>query len=239
MPLPIIGILAELERERKSFLPLGYERCVREAGGVPVIVPMQEGDRAVGRVLDPLQGLVLPGGYDINPSRYGEEAWWSGTLMPARKEDFDFRVLAAAVERRMPLLAICLGAQELNVALGGSLIQDLGTQFPGAMRHRRRRREDDHARHTVTLLAGSRLRRIIGREQIEITTSHHQAVNYPGVGLRVAAVADDGVVEAVEGDGHPFLIGVQWHPEMRPEDESTKRLFRALVRAGESFPRGR
>lgn len=238
MPYPLLGVLAELEKRKRWFLPLGYERCIREAGGVPIIIPVQANDGAIERALGGLEGLVFPGGYDINPARYGEEAWWSGTVMPRGKEDFDFRILRAAVERRMPVLAICLGCQELNVALGGSLIQDLATQVPGALRYRRKRGEREPVRHPVQLFPGSRLRRIMGRERIEISTSHHQAVKYPGTGLRVAAVADDGVVEALEGESFPFLIGVQWHPEMTPEDESTRRLFRALVRAAEGFPAG-
>lgn len=218
---PLIGI-ASLSSD-------SYARAVREAGGVPVTLPNADG--AVAQVdfyLALLDGLLLPGGDDIPPSEFGEQPHESVTLLDDDRFRFERALSRAWIERTdKPLLGICLGSQWINVASGGSLVQDIPSEF-GGVDHRDRE-------HVVELTEGTRLAAILGAPRVEVNSYHHQAVDGDDVapGLRVAARCPDGVVEATETtDPDRFLIGVQWHPERMTEtDERQRRLLRAFVDA--------
>lgn len=203
-----------------------YVKAVREAGGIPVILPNHEIDPAlVAAYLERLDGLLLPGGADIPPSEYGEEPHESVEILDDKRFHFEKALGKAWIEKsKKPLLGICLGSQWINVLHGGSLVQDIPTEVGGNHRG---------TTHAVTLEPGSKLQGIYGEATFEVNSWHHQSVDTLGKGLRIVARGADGVIEATESiDPDRFLIGVQWHPEkMMPGDVRQTRLLRAFIKA--------
>jgi putative glutamine amidotransferase len=191
---------------------------------------MAEGNEqeAARELLDSVDCLVLRGGADINPARYGERPDPSLSLISTRRERFDFALVKEAMRRKMPLLGICLGAQELNVVADGDLVQDIPSEIEGFMDHR-----SDHSVQSVpeTLFA-----EIYG-ESVQVHSNHHQSPDKAGVGLRVSARAADGVVEAIEAvnrETYPFLLGVQFHPEHQI-NTAHDALFQRFARACQEY----
>jgi putative glutamine amidotransferase len=230
---PVIGLTTYLQRAQTgvwdvnaSFLPAIYIEGVTLAGGIATLLPPQPVDDAVAeRLLDGLDGLVITGGRDVDPTRYGQ-APHATTDQPAIERDaLEFALLRGALARRLPVLGICRGAQVLNVALGGTLQQHL----PDVVGHTRH--QAGNAVFTTTsvrTVAGTRLAALIG-ETSEAQCYHHQAIDRLADGLVVAAQdAADGVIEAVERPGEDFVLAVQWHPEERLDD---LRLFAGVVAA--------
>ena len=232
---PLIGLSAYCERARwrawdmdAVLLPRRYADSVAAAGGIPVLLPPVPGiEEALGR----LDGLLLSGGGDIDPARYGAEAAPQTSTISESRDTAEFALVEAAMARQLPVLGICRGLQVINVARGGTLHQHL----PDVVGH------DGHSpvpgafgAHAVRVGPGSRLGQILGAEaaDVELTTPthHHQAVDKLGSGLTATAWTQDGTIEAFEpedtGSG-PFLVAVQWHPEAGDDP----RLFRALVAA--------
>jgi putative glutamine amidotransferase len=235
---PVIGISSYLEPARWSFwdraaalVPRSYVDGVAHAGGVPVLLPPLEADGPSTSVVSDgaaaavraLDGLVLSGGADVDPARYGEQRQPRTVTSPER-DGWEFALLCAALELGTPVLAICRGMQLLNVACGGTLHQHL----PDAVGHDGHRPAlGEYGRSSVRIAPASRLAGILGTE-IEVSCHHHQAVRRLGDGLVLAAWTSDETVEAIEHPAHDFVLGVQWHPE---EDQADRRLFEALVRA--------
>lgn len=213
---PLIGIPLCLDdrgrwREGREYhyLDAAYARAVERAGGAPVYLPIQADPQVRIRELD---GLLVPGGDDLPPPRpYPADVAFDPA--PAAQLDFDRRLLGAALDRGIPVLAICYGMQLLALHRGGSLHYDIATDVPGAGNHRLR---EDDGRHAVRLEPGTRLASALGRNAAPVNSLHHQAVSDPGAGLRVSARAEDGLIEAIECEGSRFVIGVQWHPEKLP-----------------------
>jgi putative glutamine amidotransferase len=212
-----------------ALIPLAYVRSVERAGGRPLLVPPSYD--SVAETLDVLDGIVFSGGSDIDPNTYGEEPHpETGDLRPER-DDAELGLMRAALERDMPMLAICRGSQLLNVARGGDLVQHL----PEAVG------DDKHkvtpglfAVHDVAVDPGSRLGSLIGTAA-RVESHHHQGIGRLGEGLEVVAYADDGTPEAVEDRDRLFTVGVLWHPE---EGEDL-RLFEALVEQAKTYRDGR
>jgi putative glutamine amidotransferase len=201
-----------------------YADRISAAGGVPVLVPVQP-TGPLGSLLAVLDGLLFTGGGDVDPHRYGDEpAAETGGVDPDRDRTEAF-LLEQAAERGLPVLAVCRGTQILNVSRRGSLVQHLPqvTAEPHLVIERR-----TEAVHRVEVAPGSLLRRIVGRDQLETNSLHHQAVERMGEGLVAVAWAEDGTVEAVEDPGRTVL-GVQWHPEQMPDRPEQVGLFRWLV----------
>lgn len=217
---PLIGI-ASLTSEN-------YVRAVRESGGIPVVLPNVDGNLAmVPEYLEMLDGLLMPGGADIPPEEYGETAHESVELLDEDRFRFEKEMIRSWIGKTdKPLLGICLGSQWINVASGGSLVQDIPSEIGGNHRD---------TSHPVKIEPDSRLGKIFGESEIEVNSLHHQAVDPKGLGkgLRIAATAPDGVVEATEStDPDRFLIGVQWHPEkLMPENTTQAKLIKAFVEA--------
>jgi putative glutamine amidotransferase len=234
---PVIGLTGYEEQVRWGvwdvpgvLLPSTYVRAVMAAGGGPVLLPPVP--EAVEAVLPRLDGLVLSGGPDIDPGRYGAAPLASTAEPRVDRDAAELRLAEAATAAGLPVLGICRGLQLLNVARGGTLHQHLpdvvGTDHhaPAA---------GVYGRHPVTISGGSRLAETLGCSQTEVSSYHHQAVDVLGSGLTVTAVAPDGVVEAVEDPSLPFCVAVQWHPEVgHPEAGGDLALFRALVAASRS-----
>jgi len=226
---PVIGITTYGRDERGRYtLPGEYVAAVERAGGVPLLIPPSPAHAQ--RYLELVDGLVLAGGGDLDPAHYGDAAHETLYGIDARRDELEIALARRIVERCQPALAICRGLQVLNVALGGSLIQHLPAAVGEDVLHRALPREPTP--HAVRLAAGSRLAAIIGATDFAPMSWHHQAIRALAPGLEAVAHAPDGTIEAVELAAHPWLIAVQWHPELTAQrDPAQQRLFDALVKA--------
>jgi putative glutamine amidotransferase len=221
-------------------LNVQYVAAVEEPGGTALLLTPGHSPESIRRLVGMAQGLVLTGGEDVDPARYGQEPHPElGTVNPPRDE-VEFAALEEALARRMPVLAICRGCQVLNVGMGGTLFQDLPSQRPGRIHHEQSA-PWNHRWHHATVQAESGLRHIFGTDELFINSFHHQAVDALAPGLEATVVSEDGVVEGVEARDYPWVYGVQWHPE-RGEAESPgdqrdpdRRLFWALVQAAREY----
>jgi putative glutamine amidotransferase len=229
---PIIGITCYEEeavwgnwRTVAAILPVSYVRSIERAGGIPVLVPPQQvSAEEAARLVERLDGLVMAGGNDVEPSRYGHEAHETTVVAGGERDALELSTVQAAIDHELPTLAICRGLQVLNVARGGTLVQHL----PDVVGHERHSpTPGSFGVHQVRVEPGTKLSTLVAWDEAAVPTHHHQGIGELGKGLRPAAFADDGVVEAVEDAGLPFLVGVQWHPEAG-EDPA---LFEALVAA--------
>jgi len=231
---PLIGITMrhELETER-FYLARQYGEAVEAAGGSPVHLSLIPRALYVESVVGRLDGVLLPGSAsDVDPARYGREPHQRlGSVHPLRDET-EALVLEAAERRGLPLLAVCYGMQAWNVARGGTLIQDIASELPAAVKHEQGAPRERPS-HRVRLQAESLVAGLAGRESLLVNSHHHQALELLGEGLRVTAWAADGLVEAVEDVRQErWAVGVQWHPELGWErDDFSRALFEAFVAA--------
>jgi putative glutamine amidotransferase len=226
-PKPVIGIAPRIDMNLRKREVIGnyrtYIRAVERAGALPVILH-PEPKRAKDYALC-CDGLLLTGGGDIHPRFFGARIGKGKLrLSPTERTVFELSLIRPFLKERKPILAICLGAQTLNVALGGTLIQDLPTECPEVRDHTK-------GMHDVAVKNGSLLAEILGKTKARVNSHHHQAISRPGNGIRVVAKSSDGVIEAVEVKGFPFVLGVQWHPETSMDRIESKRIFKAFVRA--------
>lgn len=232
MTRPLIGItLGDGSRPGYPGLRDDYLRSVEQAGAVPVaLAPVRPQDAPL--LLDRLDGIVLSGGGDVDPTLYGRPAHPRLGKVNRRRDDFELALVRAALARDVPLLAICRGQQVLNVATGGTLLQDIPSELKGASVHDAPGRRC-RLSHDVRLDSRSSLRAILGRDTVAVNSFHHQAVERIGRGLRVSGrCPEDGVIEAVEMPARRFVLGVQWHPESFWSRSSPfQALFEAHVEA--------
>ncbi|MBV9547034.1 MAG: gamma-glutamyl-gamma-aminobutyrate hydrolase family protein [Chloroflexi bacterium] len=225
MMRPLIGIIAtpDLDAEdgmEYARLRMTYVRAMDGAGALPVLIPLMH-ESALKDVLGRLDGIVFLGGVDIDPSRYGATRD-ATTVVNPELDELDFAAAEWALNADVPVLGICRGQQVLNVALGGSLIQDVP------------RHPHSHTRtafgHPIAIEPDSRLAQLVGAHAAEVNSLHHQALDALGRDLRAVAWAPDGTVEAIEGTRHPWLVAVQFHPEdMVPAHAESKKLLEAFV----------
>ncbi len=208
-----------------------YSRAVLHCGGAPVLIPVAQERESLEVILDRLDGVVLTGGPDVHPGFYGEEPLPGLGNVDEDLDRMELELAGAVMERDMPLFAVCRGIQVLNVALGGTLIQDISSQVEGAINHVQLAPKTVTT-HEVRVERGSMLSGILGSGAIRVNGKHHQAIKEVAPGLRIAARARDQVIEAVEWPERRFVLGVQWHPEGTwRKDTPSKKLFQALVRA--------
>ena len=233
---PYIGVNADFVPAGKHNaagmrVPAGYLDTVLAAGGLPVIVPPMPRDVDLDAYLDRLDGFVLSGSAgDLDPRRHGLPTHPAVQLLPERRDDSDRQLVRKLLARQMPILAIGLGMQQLNVACGGTLFLHLPEEMPRCLPHKDPTGQPH--RHTAMIVPGSRLEEIYGPGEICVNSSHHQSVRQPGKGFRVAAKAPDGVVEAIEStDLDWYCLGVQWHPEAETATALDLQLFECLVQA--------
>jgi putative glutamine amidotransferase len=233
---PFIGINSDYVPASKVNVPFirlntGYLDNIVAAGGLPVVVPPLGKEIDLDAWLDRLDGFVLTGSaLDLDPRRLGMPAHSSVQPLPERREESDRLLVRRLLERRLPLLAIGLGLQQVNVACGGSLYVHLPQDLPRAMPHR----DPTGAphRHLVLIEPNTRMEEIYGAGEIRVNSSHHQAVRQLGAGLRVGARAPDGVIEALEStDGQWFCVAVQWHPESETASALDLQLFECFIQA--------
>ena len=233
---PIIGVTPSLESgEHKIYTPTSYPKAIIEAGGNPVFFNFTRDDEMIDAYAAMVDGVLFSGGDDVDPSAYGEEQIWGcGDVVPLR-DDFEIKLLKVLVEKypEKPILGICRGAQVLNVGMGGTLYQDLRSQKEGCIRHQQQQ-SSHYASHKAIVEEGSLLHRIYGCTEVKVNSFHHQAVKDLAPGMRLTAVASDGVVEGFEKPDHPYFVAVQWHPERLvegPHHPEHKPLFKSFVDA--------
>jgi putative glutamine amidotransferase len=235
MTKPLIGIgsdIAQKEGQRdRAFAYTTYVDSLRRAGAVPVLIPPQPENAS--ELVQDLDGLLLAGGDDCDPALYGEARHPSVEPMDPRRQSSDLTLARAARERGIPTLGICLGVQVMNVAAGGTLIQDIASAVESDIDHASE--PSDRHRHEVLVESGTRLGSILGARELEVNSSHHQAIGKVAAGLRVTAHAPDGIIEGLEDPAHPFYLGVQWHPEDMAREESASALFGAFVDAARKY----
>ncbi|MCF6097189.1 gamma-glutamyl-gamma-aminobutyrate hydrolase family protein [Thermovorax subterraneus] len=228
---PLIAITCSYAEE-KIFLNRGYYEAVEKAGGIPVgVAPLKDKD-ALSNLLDRVDGLLLSGGPDVDPRYFGEDPRPGlGEVNPLRDEAEIF-LCREAVKRKKPVLGICRGVQLINIALGGTVYQDIGSEIEKPLKHRQEAPRW-YASHDVNISKDSLLYRILESNLVPVNSFHHQAVKDVAELLKPVAFSQDGIVEALEGaSGEFFLLGVQWHPEeMWREYPLQLKLFEALVEA--------
>jgi len=228
---PFIGVSCSFSENKRGqgqcTVPASYVDAVQAAGGVPIIVPqVHERDDALA-ILNRLDAMIFTGGADIRPERYGEGLHSKTKLVTDRRETSDFMFAEAAIERDMPVMAICYGCQLLNVALGGTLYQDVPDQIGSEIAHASS--EAPYPRHMVRIEPGTKLAGILQAKEVLANSSHHQAVKSVAEPVIISARAEDGVIEAIESTTHRHILGIQWHPERLIDEEKHLALFRALV----------
>jgi putative glutamine amidotransferase len=228
---PIIGVTSDVRIEKRtlSFVFSSYYECVERAGGLPLQIPPLEELDLVSQILATVDGFVIVGGEDLDPDLYGEKPLPTHQGLPRFRERFDLELARRLLRSDHPALGICLGCQLLTVASGGALYQHIPDQIPGALCHSGR--YPDLPTHPIEVVAGSRLRGILGADRLTVNSAHHQAVRRLGRGFVVSATAPDGVIEAFEAPGDRFLLGVEWHPDLMAEAPEQRRIFEALVDA--------
>lgn len=228
---PIIGISVDCQEDKadartggKLTLNWNYAQAVTEAGGVPILIPPTADMAQIAEIID---GWLIPGGDDIDARNFGEENHPEVKLQDPARFEAEARLYKAA-GNDMPIFGICYGCQFVNVMRGGNLIQHL----PDVVGH------DSHTGGTLQSYevdSDSKLGGVIESHQIEGKSYHHQAIDRTGSGLKVVARNEDGTVEAVEDDGHPWLVGVQWHPERTQQDPKTRKIFTDFVQAAARY----
>ncbi len=232
MTRPVVGLtLGDADRKGFHRMREDYVRSVERAGAVPVILPSVDAGDA-GTLLDRIDGVLLSGGADVDPALYGQAPHPKLGRVDRRRDDFEIALVREALRRDTPVLAICRGQQVLNVATGGTLVQDIPSTLATAVEHdgtgRRWRRS-----HRVAIAPGTRLREILGLDVTSVNSFHHQCVDVVGKGLVVSArCPEDGVVEGLEMPSRAFVLAVQWHPEsFRGRPGSFQPLFDAHAAA--------
>jgi gamma-glutamyl-gamma-aminobutyrate hydrolase PuuD len=228
---PLIGLDCGYERDEKNLsdqirMYVAYYEALITPGALPVVMPVVDDRALLSEYLDVLDGLVFTGGLDVPPGAYGQEKHPQTQECHSRRFAHDKLLAELVLQRDIPVLAICLGQQVINVVYGGTLIQHIETE----LEHTRLQPGLDSF-HPVTVEEDSMLYQILGANEVEVNSSHHQAVDKPAPGLRVLARAPDGTIEAVQMTDKRFFLGVQWHPERLRDRPEQQALFKAFVAA--------
>jgi putative glutamine amidotransferase len=228
--IAVSGVLRHWQDACRAGVNAAYVSAVARVGGVPLIVSQLMGDGSAARALEACHGLLLTGGEDVDPSRYGAEPSAALGSVDLARDRFELALFAAARAAAMPILGICRGIQLINVAMGGSLYQDLATERPGPVDHNPAVARTART-HQVRLEPGSRVARALGVERLAPNSFHHQAIKVLAPGLVATGWTDDNLIEAVEGRGDPWLLALQWHPEEMHADPTApeRGLFGALI----------
>lgn len=241
---PIIGLPTGSRRcgGQQHVLGKAYSEATRQAGGVPLLIPPLEDEQPLRRLYDQIDGLLLCGGGDVDPACYGDAGTGKLRSVDRRRDRTEMILIRWALDDRLPVLGICRGIQALNVAAGGTLVQDIPSEVPGALQHGPGRDiPRDHLAHEVLLEPGSLLAAVLAGESntgefpcLRVNSRHHQAVKVVAPGFAVSARAPDGVIEGIESisltEPGVFVVGVQWHPEdLVPRHDPMMRLFWQFV----------
>jgi putative glutamine amidotransferase len=235
MSKPLIGLTTSCIRNPNGRLAFGtnepYAISISNAGGLPLLIPLNFSDEDLDLILPRLDGILFTGGYDIDPRRYGNPSHPRVEGIDAERDRLETHLVHAAVQSHKPFLGICRGCQIINVALGGSLYEHIPEQFSARLQHDNHDHPRDYLAHQVRIIPGSCLAQILLDETVEVNSLHHQGIRQLAERLQASAHASDGLVEAFELPSFTFGLAVQWHPEELQEHESMRNLFRQFVYA--------
>ncbi|MBE6635376.1 MAG: gamma-glutamyl-gamma-aminobutyrate hydrolase family protein [Ruminococcaceae bacterium] len=228
---PVIAILAELDDKLNSNLRNTYVKAIEKSGGVPILLPYVESRETIEELAGRVDGFLFSGGCDIDPIRYGEEKSPSCGRVDRNRDALEFKAFDLVMSTSKPILGICRGAQLINVALGGTLYQDIASEVERHVCHEQTEPRDMPS-HEVKLIPDTPLSSLMGAERIPANSFHHQAVKRIGEGLDVMATADDGIIEAFYMPSHVYLRAYQWHPErLFSSDKYNPRIFGDFIEA--------
>lgn len=230
---PIIGITT-YEEEVKGYhtLNTNYINAVFNAGGIPITIPIIHDEEDYDYYLNIIDGIIFSGGIDVSPLSYGENPINEVKNISSIRDKYELGLLKRAYEKKLPILGICRGCQLINVSLGGTLYQDINVQVPNALGHCPGPQLLEELYHAINIKEGTRLHSIFDKKRIYVNSFHHQAINKLGENIKIAAISDDGIVEAIESTDDRFLIGVQFHPEaLQKKYLEFQGIFKELINA--------
>lgn len=240
---PIIGISLDLanDSEKRLYNPLpwyaireNYPNSILKAGGVPLMIPYQY--ETIEEILSIIDGLIIPGGDDIHPKSYNQEFIHSKTESNIPRDDFELLITQKALEKHIPFLGICRGMQLLNVVCNGDLIQHIPDYLKNSdINHQPAIELKSQLSHPITIEPNTILARLANNNEIFVNSNHHQAVGKLGSGLKIAAVAPDGIIEAIESIIHKFVLGVEWHPEYLNDNGLDLNIFKEFIKATREY----
>lgn len=232
---PLIGIACHADFRQEFGRPIycnnrTYSHAIEQTGGVPILIPFLQDVAALETLLVRLDGIILSGGVDINPERYSEEPHPMLRRTSPELDEFELKLARMALREDMPVLGVCRGMQLLNVALGGTLYQDIGSLYPGSVDHCRQDLPRNTITHEVFVEAGSRMEKVLGTRRFGVNSLHHQAIKMPGKGVHISGRAEDGIAELMEVSAYRFAMAIQCHPEeIYMKENACANLFSAFV----------
>lgn len=233
---PLIGVTPSTEIEQTYYKTTTDNMwAIEQAGGMPVMASYLSSDQDIEQLAKRLDGLYLTGGYDIDPTYFGEEPHRKlGTIIPAR-DKFEIILAKKMHALNKPILAVCRGTQIVNIAFGGDMYQDIYSQIDRELLQHSQKAPKEHGSHYVFVEKDSLLYRLTGEEKLLVNSRHHQANRDIPEGFQISGKASDGVIEAVESKDGPFYLGVQWHPEsmLVGNDVASKKIFTGFIEACE------
>jgi putative glutamine amidotransferase len=244
---PIVGIPTHSRDVPMAGLPPAYvmgqhyTSALAAVGAAAILIPLYQDAALLRTLYEQIDGLFLAGGSDVDPACYNESPHPKLGVLDVERDRVECQLLAWAFADRMPILAVCRGVQIMNVAAGGSLFQDIGSQVAGAIEHDywQHKMPRDYLAHPVEVLGGSRLGHLLGVHDVAVNSLHHQAIREVALGFRATAWASDGVIEGIESTNCRFAVGVQWHPEALIAQEPMRGLFGGFVEAALAYRRSR
>lgn len=234
---PIIGIPCRADVRVKTNRPMyysnkSYVQAIEDAGGVPMLIPIMKESRSLAALLPHIDGLLLPGGIDIHPNNYQEDVHPTLRETDSRLDELELALVDWAMQQDIPTLGICRGLQMINVALGGTLYQDLATEYTESLHHANWNLPPSKIVHSVQIESGSLMEEVLGVQEVAVNSLHHQGIKVPGKGIVISGRSKDNVVELIEVPQQSFMIGVQCHPEeLYIEQTVWNRLFKAFIDA--------
>lgn len=240
MRIPVIGVTTYRFKNKSGYLQYAasqaYIQALSAAGACPALLPYDLGEGQLAAILSRLDGLLFTGGGDVNPSRYHSQEHPLVDGVENGRDVQEIELVHYALEKELPFFGICRGLQVINVALGGSLYEDILDQHPGAQQHQYYEKQPrEYLAHRVRLAPEARLAGILDMTEPAVNSLHHQGIRSLAPGLKAVAHAEDGIIEAIELSSHPFGLAVQWHPENLQHLPEMRRLFRTFVQACSRF----
>lgn len=239
MTPPLIGITSdydEINGQNSFLIKKSYVAAVEDSGGIPLLLCPTKNENSISRFINLIDGLLISGGgFDIDPKYFGEVPHPKlGKIQPDRT-DFEIKLLKLSIEKKMPVLGICGGHQLINVYFGGNLYQDIPSQYSEKINHKQST-PSDIPYHKIEIHPSTRLSRISSINSTVVNSTHHQSIKKIGSGLKISAVAEDGVIEAIESNGDDFIVGVQWHPErIYNKDSCSKNILTEFIKEADRF----
>lgn len=233
---PLIGIVVCDIEHNRQFITDTYIQVIRQAGGLPIVIPYIASSPLIHQYATLCNGFIFCGGGDISPLLFGESQRTSIGHVDLHFDIFQIKLLHYIIELRKPILGICRGMQVLNIAIGGSIYQDLSLYPKTTIQHMQLNSNRQEVSHKIQIKRRSKLNKILG-STLYVNSYHHQVIHKLGKGLIASARSNDGVIEGIESSRHPFVVGVQWHPEcMISKSKPMQNLFREFVKQSASLP---